>query len=217
MRPAFALSWCPLLLVPAAPAFAATHDTQFWATEMMTLKMSGTDSLTLDASQRARSDRTSGGEQTLHRLSYDHALLPKLQIGGGFAYLDAEPVKELRLHQQVVATHGIVQSRTRLEQRFFSNTDTASWRLRQRIQLAKPLDADKDWTLMAAGEAFFHLNRARPDDATGLAVFRLQAGLRRAINRHVDVQLLYMRQQTIRDGGADAIAHVPWLTLSWRA
>ena len=216
MRTISALVACLIVLSPSAPALAATHETQFWATEMVTLQMSETDTLIIDASQRARNDRDSGGEQTLHRLSYDHAILPKLQVGGGFAYLDAEPVRELRLHQQVIATQGIVQSRTRLEQRFFSDADTPSWRLRQRIQLATPLDADKRWTLLAAGEAFFHLNRARPADRSGLAVFRLQAGLRRAVTRHVDVQLLYMRQQTIRDGSADAIAHVPWLTLNWR-
>ena len=64
-----------------------------------------------------------------------------MQIGGGFAYLKSEVDEELRFHQQLTASHGILQSRTRLEQRFFDNADEPIWRLRERIQATVPLDA----------------------------------------------------------------------------
>ena len=94
--------------------------------------------------------------------------------------------------------------------------DRASWRLRQRVQASVPLDAAKRWTLIAATELMFHLNRARPNDKLGLAVMRNQIGLRHPIARALDAQLLYMRQQSFRDGRPDAVAHIPWLTLSWK-
>ena len=79
-----------------------------------------------------------------------------------------------------------------------------------------PLDADKKWALVGASEFFFHLNRAKPGDRTGLAVMRLQGGIRRSLSKSVDIQLLYMRQQTFRDNKADTFNHVPWLSLNWR-
>ena len=111
---------------------------------------------------------------------------------------------------------GIWQARTRMEERFFDNVDTASWRLRQRLQASVPLDRAKQWTMVAVTEFFFHLNRARPSDRTGLAVMRQQIGLRHPIGKNLDAQLLYMRQQTFREARPDVVAHIPWLTLSWR-
>ncbi len=199
----------------AAPAYAA-EDTQFWVSEALTFKADDNDSITLDFSQRARSDADSGGEQSLNRITWDHRIADGVQIGGGFAYLKSEVDEELRFHQQLTASHGILQSRTRLEQRFFDNADEPIWRLRERIQATVPLDADKIWALVGATELFFHLNRARPSDKTGLAVMRLQGGVRRSLGKSVDVQLLYMRQQTFRDNEPDTFNNVPWLSLNWR-
>ena len=199
----------------AAPAYAA-EDTQFWVSEALTFKADDNDSITLDFSQRARSDADSGGEQSLNRITWDHRIADGVQIGGGFAYLKSEVDEELRFHQQLTASHGILQSRTRLEQRFFDNADEPIWRLRERIQATVPLDADKKWALVGATELFFHLNRARPSDKTGLAVMRLQGGVRRSLGKSVDVQLLYMRQQTFRDNEPDTFNNVPWLSLNRR-
>lgn len=206
-----------LAAIGAAPvARAATHDTQFWIGEAITLNADDNDSITFDSSQRARADRTSGGEQWLARLTIDHKIAPRVQLGGGFAYFHGQGDQELRFHQQLTASHGILQSRTRLEERFFDYADAAAWRLRERVQIAPALDRAGRWTAVAAAEAFFSLNRLRPSERTGLAAFRLQAGVRRALSRHVDMQLLYMRQQTVRDGRPDVVNHVPWLTLNWR-
>ena len=199
----------------AAPAHAA-EDTQFWVSEALTFKADDNDSITLDFSQRARSDADSGGEQSLNRITWDHRIADGVQIGGGFAYLKSEVDQELRFHQQLTASHGILQSRTRLEQRFFDNADEPSWRLRERIQATVPLDADKKWALVGASEIFFHLNRAKPGDRTGLAVMRLQGGIRRSLSKSVDIQLLYMRQQTFRDNEPDTFNNVPWLSFNWR-
>lgn len=203
-------------MATASPAAAATQEAQMWITEMATIRVSKADLVTIDSSQRARSDAGSGGEQFLARIAIDHRIAPLVQVGGGIAYLKSEVDQELRLHQQVTLSKGIWLSRTRMEQRFFDNTDTTSWRLRQRVQASVPLDQTKQWTAIVATELFFHLNRARANDKTGLATMRHQIGLRHPIGKGVDAQLLYMRQQTFRDGRPDVVAHIPWLTLSWR-
>lgn len=199
-----------------SPAVAATQESQMWITEMATIHASKDDLVTIDASQRARSDTGSGGEQFLARIALDHRVSPAVQVGGAIAYLKSEVDQELRFHQQVTLSKGIWQARTRMEERFFDNVDTASWRLRQRLQASVPLDRAKQWTMIAVTEFFFHLNRARPSDRTGLAVMRQQIGLRHPIGKNLDAQLLYMRQQTFREARPDVVAHIPWLTLSWR-
>ena len=192
-----------------SPALAATQESQMWITEMATIHASKDDLVTIDASQRARSDTGSGGEQFLARIALDHRISPAVQVGGAIAYLKSEVDQELRFHQQVTLSKGIWQARTRMEERFFDNVDTA-------LQASVPLDRAKQWTMIAVTEFFFHLNRARPSDRTGLAVMRQQIGLRHPIGKNLDAQLLYMRQQTFREARPDVVAHIPWLTLSWR-
>lgn len=210
----------PIILIatfaPVGAALAATSESQAWITEQFAFKADKATTITLDASQRARSDRTSGGEQFLERVSIDRRIAPGVEIGGGFAYVRGESEKELRFHQQLTLTRGLFSSRTRLEQRFFDNADEASWRLRERIAVTVPLDHARRTNLIATNELFFHLNRARPSDKTGLAMMRQQIGLRQRLSPQIDAQLLYMRQQTFRDHRPDAVAHIPWATLSFR-
>lgn len=205
-----------IVALAASPAAqAAEEEAQLWLGASATMKASPNDVIVMDVGHRFRRDQ-SGGEQQLARIALDHGVAKNIQIGGGFAFFHSGPEQELRLFQQLTATHGIWQSRTRLEQRFFDTTDEASWRLRQRIQASVPLDPAKKWTLIAATELMFHLNRAKPSDKTGLAVIRHQIGLRHPIAKALDAQLLYMRQQTLRDDRPDAVTHVPWLTLTWK-
>lgn len=204
------------VLAAPLPLQAATQESQAWLTEMVTIKAGPANIITIDSSQRARSDSQSGGEQFLARIAVDHKIARAVQLGGGFAYLKSEADKELRLFQQVTLTKGIWMARTRMEQRFFDTVDAPVWRLRQRLQASIPVDKAKQWTVIAATEIFFHLNRGRPSDKTGLATMRHQIGLRHPIGKGVDAQLLYMRQQNFRDGRPDVVSHIPWLTLNWR-
>ncbi|ALR20301.1 DUF2490 domain-containing protein [Sphingobium baderi] len=208
-----ALTLSPLLT--AMPAFAETNENQAWIGESVAIQASEADTVTLDMSQRFRSAR-SDDEQGLFRVALDHRVAQGVLVGGGIAYAEGKAEEEMRLFQQVTFSRGIWQARTRLEQRFFDTADRASWRLRQRVQASVPVDDDRRWTIVGAVEVFFHLNRARPSDKSGLATMRHQIGLRHAVSKAMDVQLLYMRQQSFRDHRPDAVAHVPWLTLAWK-
>ena len=199
----------------ATPAAAATEETQAWITESLVIAATPADTISLDHSQRFRRNSSNGDQQTA-RVLLDHRIAKGVQLGGGLAFFHSGPEQELRLFQQATLTRGIFLARTRIEQRFFDTANRASWRLRQRVQASLPLGSAKGPTLVAAAELFFHLNRARPSDKTGLAVMRQQIGLRQPLSKAIDAQLLYMRQQTFRDGRPDAVVHVPWLSLSWK-
>ncbi len=202
-------------LLAGPPARAATEESQAWLSESVAIAAGKADTVTLDMSQRFRRNR-SDGEQGLFRVALDHRAAQGVLIGGGIAYLEGKREEEMRLFQQVTLSKGIWQARTRLEQRFFDTADRASWRLRQRVQASVPVDRDRRWAVVGAMEVFFHLNRARPSDKSGLAVMRHQIGLRHALSKAMDVQLLYMRQQSFRDHRPDAVTHVPWLTIAWK-
>ena len=197
------------------PAAAATEEAQAWLTESVNIAASPKDTVSLDVSERFRR-ASSGGDQQTVRILIDHRVAKGVLLGGGIAFFHSGPEQELRFFEQASVTRGIFLARTRLEQRFFDTTERTGWRLRQRFQASIPLGSAKAPTLVAATEFFFQLNRAKASDKPGLAMMRQQIGLRQPLGRSVDLQLLYMRQQSFRDHRPDAVAHVPWATLSWK-
>lgn len=197
------------------PVHAAEEETQAWLTGSVMIKASDADTVTIDASQRFRRAQSADEQQTA-RFLIDHKVAKGVQVGGGIAYFYSGPEQELRLFQQATLARGNWIARTRIEQRFFDTAKQAGWRLRQRVQGALPIDRTGKWALIGAVEVMFHLNSARPSDKTGLAVMRHQVGLRLPVGEAVDLQLLYMRQQTFRERRPDAVAHIPWATFIWK-
>jgi len=105
--------------------------------------------------------------------------------------------------------------RTRLEERMIDGVPETALRLRERFGLALPLDSKARWTLLASGELFFQLNRTRPSDVTGLNAVRTQLGFRHALTPALSLTALYQRQQGIRRGAQDTVAHISVLAIGW--
>lgn len=206
--PAFALA-----SGTANPARAASSEGQAWISNTAIANPSERDMIVMSVGQRFRPG-TAGGDQQIGYILLEHDMSKAIQMGA-MAYYRSDPEHELRLYQQFALGDGPLSSRTRLEERFLSSVDAVSWRLRQRIRYVRPLDRDQKWTLIGMGEWLFHFNRARPTDKTGLAVVRQFVGVNHAVTKQMDVQLMYMRQRTIRDEAPDTIAHIPWLTVRW--
>lgn len=216
MRPYWVAS-LPLayILCPANgnPAFAATSEGQAWISNTAIAHPTERDMIVMSIGQRFRPE-TAGGDQQIGYVLLEHDVSKAVQLGA-MGYYRSDPEHELRLYQQFTLGEGPLTSRTRFEERFLSSVEAVSWRLRQRIRYEKPLDRDQKWTVIGMGEWLFHFNRARPTDKTGLAVVRQFIGVNHALTRQMDVQLMYMRQRTIRDDAPDTIAHIPWLTIRW--
>lgn len=198
----------------AVPAQSETQEAQGWLTEAFTFRADQSTTVTIDLNQRARPEG-SDDEQFLHRVTIEHRIAPGLRIGGGMLYAFSDTERELRPHQQITYGSGIFETRTRLEQRLFEHAPRTGWRLRQRAQLLIPLNDAKRWSAVVAGEVMFHLNRARDNETKGFAVLRNEIGLRHKVSKHLDVQLSYMRQQSIRENRADQVLHLPWLRFNF--
>ncbi|MGD9812309.1 MAG: DUF2490 domain-containing protein [Sphingobium sp.] len=199
----------------SAAAKAADRDTQYWFTENLSVRVDDSTTITLDFNQRARSS-LAGGDQYLDRIMVDHAVAKGVLVGVGAAYQYNDREKEIRTFQQFTLTRGALSSRSRLEQRMFESGPDVIWRAVQRFQIAQPIGGSKQWTLIANGDLFFQLNRAKPADKLGLNQFRNQIGLKHQFTKALSAQLTYMRQQNIRDGRPDLVATAPWVTLAWK-
>ena len=195
-----------------APAGAATHEVQAWFNESAVAKADDNDTITVDLSQRLRD----GGDQFLQRITLDHRVARWAQLGGGFAYIDSPSQKEIRFHQQLTLNKGVWQSRTRVEQRYIDSSSDPSWRLRERIQASIPLEKTRTWGVVASAEFFFNLYRPKAVEDTELVSMRQLIGLHYSVSKKLDAQAGYMRQQTFKDDAPDQVAHIPWITLSWK-
>lgn len=196
-------------------ANATDQETQGWLTENVSVRADSATTVSVDFNQRARSARA-GGDQYLDRVAIDHSIAKGVSIGGGITYQYNDREKEIRIHEQITLTKGIVSARTRLEQRMFDTRPDVVWRVAERLQIARPLDRAKSWTLIANTDLFFLLNRQKPSDTIGFNQFRTQIGFRRQLTRHLFVQATYLRQQSIRHGRPDAVVNAPWLIFGWR-
>lgn len=211
-RHPYRLAIMALSLASVSPALAATSETQGWINESAVAKVDDNDSVTIDLSQRLRPE----GDQFLHRITLDHAIARGIQLGGGFAYIDSDSQKEMRFHQQLTLSHGILQSRTRVEQRFIDSSSDPSWRLRERVQATLPLDKAHGWSLVGSAEFFFDLHKPKAVEDTELVSSRLLIGVHYALAKNLDAQVGYTLQQTFHDDKPDEMAHIPWITLNWK-
>lgn len=187
-------------LVNVKPALARPNEAQFWTGLSAVARPSERDIVIMTIGQRFR-PMESGDQQVAYAI-VEHRLSDLFQIGT-LAYYRSDPERELRLYEQLTLSLGALSSRTRLEERYLSTASEISWRLRHRTRVAVPLDQAKRWTLIGMQEFYFNLNRARPIDVVGLAVFRHFAGGSYALSKALNVQLLYIRQKTMRADGAD--------------
>lgn len=203
------------LTIASGPALAHKDDTQLWISQSLIYTPDKQTTLTFDLSERFREDRI-GHDQYLSRISLDRRIAPGVEIGAGFVWQGAGPQNEYRPHQQILFTHGPLLARLRLEERIIDGAGGTSWRFRQRVQFQLPLDRDRKWQGVLAGETFFHLNATSRDRKTGLAMVRTQIGLRRMLGKHLNLLILYQRQQQLVDGGEDVVNHEPVLHLTYR-
>lgn len=202
-----------IVAASCVPVWAASDDAQAWLSTMLVAHPTDRDMIILMAGQRFRPVR-GGGDQQVAYAVLEHSLDPHFQIGT-MAYYRSDPEQEVRVYEQFSLGNGPFTIRTRLEQRNLDANSHISWRLRQRFRMDYPLDRDGKTHLIAAAEFFVHLNRPSLGDKLGLAVTRYQLGVNRQIAKDLEVQLVYLRQQSYRDRAPDAVIHVPWLTLRW--
>ncbi|WP_214624741.1 DUF2490 domain-containing protein [Sphingobium nicotianae] len=195
---------------------AAAHDedVELWLGQSLSHRIDGGTSISLDLSERLREARV-GGDQYLGRITLTRRIAPGVEIALGASAATNGGIGEIRPEQAIILTRGVLAVRSRLEERMIDGVADTSYRLRERLALNLPLDARARWVLIASGEAFFALNRTRPSDVTGFNTLRTQLGVRHAFTPALSLTALYQRQQAVRPGRADSVAHIPLLSIGW--
>lgn len=204
---ALACAWQPSV------ARANPEDTQFWVVGFARGKLDDDVYITIDSSYRWR-DPEFGADQQTFRVSIEKALEDDVRIGGGAALFQTGGVSEYRLHEQFRYAAGGLDLRTRLEQRWFDGADQMELRIRQRIQYTQGIAPRLE--VVGSSEWFGIVQSRREGGRRGTEQIRNIIGVAYEVSDRLDITPSYMLQITPREGRADAISHVPQLTLNWR-
>ncbi|WP_347304278.1 DUF2490 domain-containing protein [Croceibacterium sp. TMG7-5b_MA50] len=196
-----------------ASAALANDDTQYWQFLILNAAAGKDGRLTFEISPRARADAV-GDEQLLTRITYDHRLNDHVTIGGGSAFVGAVGPDEIRPHQQLILTSGMVEARTRVEERFFVGADRMAVRLRQRLQLTVPLA--RAVRGLISGEVLYNARTQNVGMPTGVDSWRLRTGLQYRLADQLEVTGSYLLLLSPRGVREDQWSHVPQIMLTWR-
>lgn len=122
---------------------------------------------------------------------------------------------ENRIWQQLLWTPrtplGPLTSRTRFEQRFTRAPDV-SYRFRQLVRMAYPLDFAPGFMLVGWEELFLNVN-STGTIAAGFDQNRLFVGIGYQLDEHLRTEVGYMNQYIYRDTATDLMTHVLSLSL----
>jgi len=153
--------------------------------------------------------------QGILRPGLGYSLTDTASVWLGYAFIPTmEPFtqtdfNENRIWQQLLWTpqtpFGPITSRTRFEQRFTRAPDV-SYRFRQMVRYAYPLDFAPGFMLVGWDEIFLNLNSTGTFTA-GFDQNRVFVGVGYNIDEHVRTELGYMNQYIYRDTTEDFMTH----------
>lgn len=206
-----------LLLAPTAAVAQTREDAQLW----MNFSVQGelTDELVWLAEFQPRfGDNLSRNTVLLGRIAAGWKFNDHLTIYQGLVrqnLYDNGPGRrsENRSFQQVnwkaaAGRWGSLQSRTRFEQRWFSNGSDVGLRLREQLRYEKPLGSGDDGLVgVATAEAMFNLRATDYGARRGFETARLFAGGRLPISDRHSIEAGYQMQVAVANPGTD-VAHV---------
>jgi len=202
----FPLAAAPLLLQPTA---ALADDTEFW------VELSAKGDIAPDTSFKFELEerRKDGPNEYIVGAVVDRDVGEGFSIGGGMEIHDTGGFTEVRPYQQVGYKAGVLSLRTRIEERFYDDSDRMALRLRQRVQLSDTI-APK---LKAAGsvELLYQLRSRNDGGPQRIDQWRFNAGLTYRVAERFDVTGGYLLQLRPRAGG-DTYTHVPQVSLGYR-
>lgn len=203
-----ALAWQP------SSALGQEEDTQLWIYGVATTDLGDATRLTVDATARWREEARGDEQQTL-RFTILHEIGKGVRIGGGGGVFETEGGgTELRPHQQVTVRAGQFSARTRIEQRFFDNTERMEVRLRQLVRYQLPLGEKVSFSL--DGE-YLGLAQTRESDSNRPRdQWRARLILSTEVSDALTLGAGYLAILTPRDDAVDQINHVPQAYLTMR-
>lgn len=205
---ALAAAWQP------SKARAQDQDTQFWLNAVATGEMGDGTTLTIDATQRWRTQDEVGADQQTIRVMVEQQVAQRTRLGGGVMLFDTAGLTEIRTHQQAVFTLGRIEARTRLEQRFFDGADRMELRLRQRVTYNQPI-ADQ-WRATAGIEWLGLVQSRNADQGPSTEQWRFQAAIIHRVSERFDVGAIYWLVSFPRGDRPQRVSHIPQAVVTYR-
>ncbi len=204
---AFALSITALLA--ATPVAAAEDQFEIWFNPTLSFDVDEDTGVEIDTALRFR-DSADAADTYFVRLWVHQSVGSGVTVSGAIDYrVNAGGADETRLQQQLSVRRGIWRGRLRTEQRFVEEEDRTGWRIRPRIGVVVPLDREGRWSLATDVEPFFTLQSTSVGGLNGLTALRTQMGVSHDLSDQLSLSLTYLRQQDMRRGAPDRVAHVP--------
>lgn len=198
-----------LALVPAA-SFATDNATELWFNPSISFDVNADTGIEIETAQRFRGADDGRADTYFARLWLNQQVAKNATLSGAIEKrVNDGGSDETRLIQQLSTSHGILRTRLRLEQRFVNGADRAGLRIRPRLGVSLPIDADKRWKFKKDAELFVTLRSTSNGGDEGLTGLRTQTGVSYEISDNLTLSAAYLRQQDFDASRADRVGHAP--------
>lgn len=201
------LAWQP------SSALAGENDVQFWFYTIAAGELDHDTRLAVDFSARWREQQRGDEQQTL-RFTIEQEAAQGVRIGGGFGIFEAGGQTELRPHQQLTLVQGRFSARTRLEQRFFDQSERMELRFRQRVRYTQPLSRRVSASIDGEYLNLLQTRNRGPDQARDQ--WRGRFILQYRLGERMSLGAAYLFIHTPRPIGQNLNNHVPQGLLTYR-
>lgn len=192
-------------LFSATSAVAAEQDVQLWGFLEVVAPVADGWTVSLETSPRL----IDKGDVLESRLLVEYKPVKGVEIGGGVIHNARPGGNEIRPFQQLELKSGPFESRTRMEERFFSDKPRTEWRLRQRVTASQPLS---DTTAIVGDVELFYILRSRaPERESGVEDWRFSLAVEHAVNKNLELWTGYMMILSPHGADKSTISHVPQL------
>lgn len=198
-------------LVFSPTALLANDDgAELWLNPSVSFDLDNDTGIEIETAQRFRSAGDGRQDTYFVRLWMNQKVAKNANLSGAIERrINDGGSNEARLIQQLSISHGVVRTRLRLEQRFVDNANRAGLRIRPRIGVSLPIDADKKWKFQTDAEFFLTLRSTSFGGDHGLTGLRTQTGVSYKISDHLALSSNYLRQQDFNANGSDRVGHAP--------
>lgn len=200
----------------SAPASASDEAFEFWLNPSVETAIDDDTAIELETAQRFRSSEDGRVDTYFARLWLKQDLAENVTLAGAVERrINDGGSDETRFMQQLSTSHGILRTRLRLEQRLVDNADRMGLRLRPRLGVAFPLDAEGRWTAGADAELFWTIRGNNVTSDEGITGLRTTIGVDYEVNDRLSIGVSYLRQQDFEDDGPDEIGHAPLIGIEY--
>lgn len=198
-----------LAFVPVA-ASATDDGAEIWLNPSVSFDLDDDTGIEIETAQRFRNAGDGRADTYFARLWMNQQVAENATLSGAIERrINDGGSNETRLIQQLSTSHGYFRTRLRLEQRFVDNADRAGLRIRPRLGISMPIDADKRWKFKTDAELFVTLRSTSNGGDEGLTGLRTQTGVSYEISDNLTLSAAYLRQQDFDARRPDRVGHAP--------